>query len=227
MFKWFRSLFVTAGMMVMLVLWSAGDAMCADFRAVLMFSRGDQPPENCGEAFSCGELARLDVDLGELGRFTLLLDARAARMQVFSWKLNTYVDIPVEGDGHDWRELIKSAASLIMPQSMGLVDIVEKERLFLEEERLDGYRAKKYREVFELSFMGTFRTVTLEVWESEAFAPFPLKAVLLDPRPGKEGRVWLASAEKGKIPPDLFRLPEKATRYGSVMELLLNVLTVR
>jgi hypothetical protein len=197
----------------------------ADFRAGIEYSDSGREARTCGTAAASGTRARMDVELGRVGVFTLLTDVESRQMYVLSQKLKAYVKVPVEGDPRSWRDLVASASSAIMPQSLGLVGIRETEREELGREQVQGYSAEKSRSVFEISFMGTVRQITVDVWENGLFAPFPLKVSVLESRNSREGSAWLTDIEAARTPDAELAVPEEFTRYTSVMDLLLFALT--
>lgn len=197
----------------------------ADFQAGIEYRDGDRPARTCGMAAASAERARMDVDLGRVGVFTLLVDMEEHQMRVLSQKLKAYVQVPVVGDPRSWRDLVASASAGLMPQSLGLVSISETSREELGRESIQGYTAQKSRSVFEISFMGTVRQVTVEVWENSVFSPFPLKVRVPESRSRYEGSAWLADIGAVRMPEDELTVPEGFTRYTSVMDLLLFALT--
>ena len=58
----------------------------ADFRAGIEYSDRGRDSRSCGSAASSGAGARMDVDLGRVGVFTLLVDMEGRRMSVLSQK---------------------------------------------------------------------------------------------------------------------------------------------
>lgn len=195
------------------------------FRADLLCVNGGSPEFRCGDVMAGRSHARLDVMLDKAGGFRVLVDAKEKVLRVLSEKLKAYVEIPVAGDVESWQDLLASAASAVMPQSMGLISLYEKESEALGKVRLNGYAADRSRHVFEASFMGTSRTFTIEVWEHEKFQPFPLKAELEGRTGVSRGIVRLSGVKKGPVPEQDFSLPLDCTRYSSVIDLLLYALT--
>ena len=153
---------------------SAWAAAYADFRSDVQYRIGGKSVHACGAAMSSGHYSRLDLDLGKAGAFTLLIDSRNHMLRVLSQRLKAYVEIPVSGDPRDWRSLVKSAAAAVMPQSMGMISLQEKEVTPIGKDNWQGYSVRKTRNVFEAGFMGSTRRFTVEVWENEAFSPFPM-----------------------------------------------------
>lgn len=200
-------------------------ASYADFRADVRYQEEKRLEKICGLAQVSGGQARLDVRLGKAGDFVLLADMDDRTLRVLSQRLNAYVEIPVSGDPRNWRDLVESASAAIMPQTLGMVSIEEKARETLGCELVQGYRAEKSRSVFELGFMGSFKRVTVVVWENESFAPFPLKMSLLASKDTREGNAWLSDITLERAPKSTFTLPEGSTRYTSIMDLLLYALT--
>ena len=172
-----------------------------------------------------GELARLDVRLGKAGDFTLLVDMTGRKMSVLSQRLKAYVQTDIAGDAHSWRDLVRSASSVLLPQTFGMVFFQEKSCTELEREQVQGYEALKSRFVFTLGFMGSFREITVDVWDSKEFAPFPLKAEILEDARTRGGKAWLASIEAVREGKELFLLPEGYTRFTSVLDLILYALS--
>lgn len=197
----------------------------ADFTADVEYSDSGRGARTCGTATASGAKARMDVNLGRVGVFTLLTDTESRQMYALSQKLKAYVQVPVEGDPRNWRDLVASASAAIMPQSLGLVGIKETVREELGHEQVQGYSAQKSRSVFEISFMGTVRQITVDVWENGLFAPFPLKVSVLESRNSREGSAWLTDIEAARTPDAELAVPEEFTRYTSVMDLLLFALT--
>ncbi|WP_446424146.1 hypothetical protein [Mailhella sp.] len=222
-----RALLLAAALALSLTL---GDAPAsaspyADFTAAIEYSDSGREARPCGTAAAAGAKARMDIDLGRVGVFTLLIDTESRQLYVLSQKLKAYVLVPVEGDPRNWRDLVASASAVIMPQSLGLVGIRETEREDLGRESVQGYPAQKSRSVFEISFMGTVRQIGVEVWENSVFAPFPLKVRVPESRNSREGSAWLADIEAARMPDAELAVPEEFTRYTSVMDLLLFALT--
>ena len=194
-------------------------------RAELLYQKEGGEPRRGGEAMVCGRHARLDVQLGKAGLFTLLVDGEAGKMQVLSQRLKGYVESRVEGEGRNWRELVRSASAVLMPQTLGMVSFEEKSYRELGRESVEGYEALKSRCVFSLGFMGSYRDITVDVWESEAFAPFPLKVAVLDDKSTQGGAAWLDAVQPLKEGRDAFLLPAGYTRFGSVLDLILYALS--
>jgi len=135
------------------------------------------------------------------------------------------VESRVEGEGKSWRELVRSASAVLMPQTLGMVSFEEKSYRELGRESVEGYEALKSRCVFSLGFMGSYRDITVDVWESEAFAPFPLKVTVLDDKSTQGGAAWLEAVQPLKEGRAAFLLPAGYTRFGSVLDLILYALS--
>ena len=197
----------------------------ADFRADIQFQREGREVRTCGAAISSGPFARMDLDLGRAGEFSLIVDTREHMLRVLSHRLRAYVEIPVSGDPRDWRTLVKSAAAAVMPQSMGMVSLQEKETVSLGKDSWQGYAVQKSRSVFEAGFMGSVHRFTIEVWENEVFAPFPMRASSAETSATHAGSAWLMNIAAEQSSHNMFSIPENFTRYTSVMDLLLYALT--
>ena len=197
----------------------------ADFRSDIQVRVDGKPLRTCGTAMSSGDFARMDLDLGSAGAFTLLVDTREHMMRVLSRRLKAYVEIPVLGDPRDWRSLIKSAAAAVMPQSMGMISLQEKESSVIGRDNWQGYAVVKTRNVFEAGFMGNVRRFTVEVWEYDAFAPFPMRARAEETSATHGGVAALTNIVAEQAADSMFRIPEEFTRYSSVMDLFLYALT--
>jgi len=207
--------------------YAAGEAASssADFNAQIQYRVGEKPSHVCGTASSVQNFARMDVDLRKTGRLSILVDMRAGRMQAVAHTLKAYAEIPVTGDPRNWRDLLKSISSVLMPQSLGMVGLVEKETKYLGKASWQGFSARKSRVVFEASFMGKNRTFPLEVWESSVFAPFPLRIIAPETKETYGGSAWLSNIEATENSEQFFKVPEGYTRYPSVMDLFLYALT--
>lgn len=197
----------------------------ADFRAGVEYRDGDRAPRKGGSAKVSGELARLDVRLGKAGYFTLLVDMQGGRIQVLSQKLRAYVETSVEGDAHSWRELVRGASSVLLPQTLGMVSFQERSCQEQGREMWNGFEAVKSRCVFTLGFMGSYRDITFDVWESSDIVPFPLKVEVLEDGRTRGGSACLADMEPVKSPEEDFLVPEKYTRFTSVLDLILYALS--
>lgn len=200
-------------------------AAYADFRADIQYRIDGKIVKNCGTALSSGPYARMDLDLGSAGTFTLLVDSREHMLRVLSQRLKAYVEIPVAGNPRDWRSLVKSAAAAVMPQSMGMISLQEKESSPLGKDNWQGYAVQKTRNVYEAGFMGTVHRFTLEVWENEAFAPFPMHAMADETSATHGGSAWLTNIVAEQASQSMFLIPEGFTRYSSVMDLFLYAMT--
>ena len=219
----------TAGIAVFLlclvVSASGAYAAYADFRADVQFQREGKIVRTCGSAMSSGPFARMDIDFDKAGRFSFIVDTREHMLRVLSHSLKAYVEIPVFGDPRNWRTLVKSAAAAVMPQSMGMISLQEKETVSLGRDNWQGYSVQKFRSVFEAGFMGSIHRFTLEVWENEAFAPFPLYASSAETSATHAGSAWLSNIAAEQSSQTMFRIPDSFTRYASVMDLFLYALT--
>ncbi|WP_418765590.1 hypothetical protein [Mailhella sp.] len=213
------------GLAVCLSAGSAQAAAYADFRSDVQYRLDGKAVKTCGSAMSSGSSSRLDLDLGSAGAFSLLVDANERMMRVLSHRLKAYVEIPVSGDPRDWRNLVKSAAAAVMPQSMGMISLQEKECTPLGKDNWQGYSVRKSRNVFDVSFMGSVHRFTIEVWENEAFAPFPMHAAAEETRATHGGTAWLTNIVAEQAAQSMFQIPEGFTRYTSVMDLFLYALT--
>ena len=204
---------------------SAYAAAYADFRSDVQCRIDGKSVRTCGAAMSSGEYSRLDLDLGKAGGFTLLIDSRNHMLRVLSQRLKAYVEIPVSGDPRDWRSLVKSAAAAVMPQSMGMISLQEKEVTPIGKDNWQGYAVRKTRNVFEAGFMGSTRRFTVEVWENEAFSPFPMHVRAEETDATHGGAAWLTNIVAEQASQSMFRIPEGFTRYSSVMDLFLYALS--
>ena len=206
---------------------AAGESLSpsADFNAEIQYRLDGKPTHVCGMASSIQEYARMDLDLQKTGKLSLLVDMRAGRMQIVAHRLKAYVEIPVKGNPRNWRDLLKSASSILMPQSLGMVSLVEKETKYLGKASWQGFSTKKSSVVFEASFMGKTRTFSLEIWESPVFAPFPLRVIAPETRENYGGNAWLSNIEATENIEEFYKVPEGFNRYPSVMDLFLYALT--
>ena len=197
----------------------------ADFRAHIEYKDGERAAARSGAAMASHRHARLDVRLGKAGDFTLLVDMEARKMRVLSQRLKAYVEADVQGDPRSWRDLLQSASAVLMPQSLGLVSLDLKEREELGRESAQGYTASRSRNVFTLGFMGSYRDISVTVWENDAFAPFPLKAEVAEDKRTRGGSVFLTEIVSVREKEELFLVPHDFTCYTSVMDLLLFAIT--
>ena len=200
-------------------------ATYADFRADIEYRREGGAVRHCGSAMSSGNYARMDVDLGSAGAFALIVDTQQNMLRVLSYRLKAYVEIPVSGDPRNWRHLVQSAAAAVMPQSMGMISLQEKEYTPLGKDNWQGYPVHKTRNVYEAGFMGSVRRFTLEVWENEAFSPFPMHAMADETSATHGGSAWLTNIVAEQASQSMFNIPEDFTRYSSVMDLFLYALS--
>ena len=200
-------------------------AAYADFRSDIEVRVDGKAVKTCGSTMSAGSFARMDLDLGSAGGFALIVDTQQRMLRVLSARLKAYVEIPVSGDPRDWRALVKSAAAAVMPQSMGMITLQEKECTPLGKDNWQGYAVQKSRSVFEAGFMGSVHRFTVEVWENEAFAPFPMHARAEETRATHGGSAWLTNIVAEQAAQAMFQIPDDYTRYTSVMDLFLYALT--
>lgn len=223
----FRAIFLAASFLLAALFtpFSSGAAPHADFRAALEYKDGKHPVKNCGSSAVSGELARLDVRLGKAGYFTLLVDMQGGRMRVLSQKLKAYVETAVEGDAHSWRDLVRSASSVMIPQTLGMVSFQEQSCQEQGKERWNGIEAVKSRCVFKLGFMGSYRDITFDVWESRDIVPFPLKVEVIEDGRTRGGSAWLEGIETAASPEKDFLVPKDFTRFTSVLDLILYALS--
>lgn len=199
-------------------------APAADFQADLLYSDSDTKPRKGGTAMAQGTQARLDVRLGKAGDFTLLVDREARRMRVLSQRLKGYVETTAEGPLDSWRDILRNASSVLMPQTLGMVSLAEKSSSALGRERLEGLEAEKSRHVFTLGFLGSFRDLTVVVWENARVSPFPLKAEVVEDERTESGAIWLGSIKDAPASAD-FAVPAGFTRFTSILDLLLYALS--
>ena len=178
-----------------------------------------------GKAMLVGSKARLDARLGKAGQFTLLVDREASKMQLLSHRLKGYVESKVDGRAQNWRDIVRSVSSMLMPQTLGMVSFEEKLCIEQGREIVQGYDAVKSRCVFTLGFMGSYRTITMDVWESSAFAPFPLKVSVIGDKETHGAVVWFENVQSAKEEVS-FLPPEGYTRFSSVLDLILYAITL-
>ena len=114
---------------------------------------------------------------------------------------------------------------MLMPQTLGMVSFEEKSCIEQGRELVQGYEAVKSRCVFTLGFMGSYRSITMEVWESPAFAPFPLKVSVIGDKNTHGAVVWFEGIKPLKEEVDFFP-PEGYTRFSSVLDLILYAITL-
>lgn len=225
-----RSLRLSGLLVAFFVFASLFAPFCAEagtekIHAELCYQEEGKDVRRGGEAILAGSKARLDARLGKAGQFTLIVDRAAAKMQLLSHRLKGYVESKLDGSAQNWRDIVRSASSMLMPQTLGMVSFEEKSCIEQGRERLLGYEAVKSRCVFTLGFMGSFRTITMEVWESPAFAPFPLKVSVVGDKDTHGAEVWFEDIKPMKEEGD-FLPPEGYTRFSSVFDLILYVLTL-
>ncbi len=200
-------------------------ATYADFRADIEYRREGGAVRHCGSAMSSGHYARMDVDLGSAGAFALIVDTQQNMLRVLSYRLKAYVEIPVSGDPRNWRHLVQSAAAAVMPQSMGMISLQEKEYTPLGKDNWQGYPVRRSRVVFEAGFMGSVNRFTLEVWENAAFSPFPMHATSQETRATHAAGAWLMNIAAEQSSRSMLEIPQGFTRYTSIMDLFLYALT--
>ena len=200
------------------------DAAAQGLRAELRYQEEGKNVRVGGEAAVSGKKARLDSRLGKAGLFTLLVDREAGKMQVLSHRLKGYVETHLDGEARSWRDLVRSASAVLMPQTFGLVSFDEKSCKELGRERVEGYEAVKSHCVFTLGFMGAYRDIAMDVWEGPDFAPFPLKVVVIGDHKTRGAEIWFSGIQAMKGKGD-FHLPEGYTRFGSVLDLILFALS--
>ena len=172
-----------------------------------------------------GNKARLDARLGKAGQFTLLVDREAGKMQLLSHRLKGYVQSKVDGGAQSWRDIVRSASAMFMPQTLGMVSFEEKLCIEQGREQVQGCEAVKSRCVFMLGFMGSYRTITMDVWENPAFAPFPLKVSVIGDKDTHGVEVWFENVQPAKDDVS-FLPPEGYTRFSSVLDLILYAITL-
>ena len=206
--------------------YDASASVRADFRADVLYQEGDKEPRTCGMVRASGPFVRLDVQLGKAGDFSFILDEKSKHLYVLSLSLKAYVDIPATGDARDWRDLIKSASTAVMPQSLGLIAAEEIESQPLGRDSWKGYAVNKSRSVFAFTFMGSVRRFTMEIWENEAFAPVPLRARVDETKDTYAGSAWLDNITAEQSAASVFQIPENFTRYTSVLDMLLYALSL-
>lgn len=197
----------------------------ADFRADIAYRQEGKSSRHCGSAMSSGRYARMDLDLGSAGAFALIVDTQEHLLRVLSYRLQAYVEIPVSGDPRNWRHLVQSAAAAVMPQSMGMISLQEKEYTPLGKDNWEGYPVHKSRVVFEAGFMGSVNRFTLEVWENEVFSPFPMRAFSEETRTTHAASAALVNIAAELSSLSMFQIPQGFTRYTSIMDLVLYALT--
>ena len=194
------------------------------FSADVMAKIGKKPSHVCGTASASEGRARLDVETRHAGRFFLVVDAHQKSMRVASERLKAYVDIPVSGDPRNWRDLLKSAAAVVAPQSLGMINVTETARKKKGKTTLHGYAAQRSVSVFDVVFMGKTRRFEVEVWENPFFAPFPMQAACAETKETWPGKAWLTRVTADARDDGYYEVPEGYTRYASVMELVLYAL---
>lgn len=218
-------LLLCVGAVLLVAVTSAQAAAYADFRADIVARVDGKAEKNCGMVMASGPGARMDLDLGSAGAFSILVDDREHMLRVLSHRLKAYVEIPVSGDTRNWRHLVKSAAAAVMPQSMGMISLQEKETVPLGKDNWQGYAVTKSRTLFEASFMGSVHRFSIEVWENDAFAPFPMRASAEETRATHGGTAALVNIVAEQAARSMFLVPEGFTRYTSVLDLLLYAIT--
>ena len=199
-------------------------AVQSGFQADVLYADSAREPRKGGTVMTSGEQARIDVRLEKAGEFSLIVDMQGRRMQVLSQKLKGYVETSIEGEPHSWRDLFRSVSSMLLPQTLGLVSLQEKSSEDMGRERIQGLDAVKSRHVFTLGFLGSYRDISVIVWEHPAVAPFPLKAEVLEDDRTRGASVWLGNVRPVPGPEDRFFLPEGFSRFTSVLDLILYAL---
>ncbi len=222
-----RTVHLLLAVLAAVLLWMtpAVAAPHADFHATLVYEDEGGPARACGFAMTAGSCARLDVRLGMAGEFTMLVDMEARMVRVLSQRLKAYVETELVGDPRNWRDLVRSCSAILLPQTLGMVSLEEKERKVLGSEVVQGYAAERSRNVFRLGFLGSYRNITVDVWESDILVPFPLKAEVLASRETRKGSAYLTDITPSKEGEELFCVPEGFTRYSSVLDLILYALS--
>ena len=193
--------------------------------AELCYQEDGKDVRRGGEAMLAGKKARLDARLGKAGQFTLLVDKEAGKMQLLSHRLKGYVESKVDGNAQSWRDIVRSVSSMLMPQTLGMVSFEEKLCIDQGREQVQGCEAVKSRCVFMLGFMGSYRTITMDVWENPAFAPFPLKVSVIGDKNTHGVEVWFENVQPAKDDVS-FLPPEGYTRFSSVLDLILYAITL-
>lgn len=222
---WRALLLAVCAVVTFLAVPVGGSASALDgYRADLLCSEGKEAGWTVGSVMATGKLARLDVDLGKAGLFTLLVDGDAGRMRVLSQMLKGYAETSLEGDPHNWRDILRSASSMLLPQTLGMVSLLEKSSEELGREKLAGYEAAKSLHVFTLGFMGSFRDITVLVWEHPDVAPFPLKVQIVEDSRTRSGSAWLGNICAESVEGEKFSVPQGYTRFTSVLDLILYAL---
>ena len=201
------------------------EAVAETVRAELCYQEEGKDIRHGGEAVLAGNKSRLDARLGKAGLFTLLVDRESGKMQLLSHRLKGYVESKVDGSAQNWRDLVRSVSSMLMPQTLGMVSFEEKLCIEQGREQVQGCEAVKSRCVFMLGFMGSYRTITMDVWESPAFAPLPLKVSVIGDKDTRGADVWFEGLKPLKEEVDFFP-PEEYTRFSSVLDLILYAITL-
>ena len=209
----------------LLISFSAQAAVLEDYRALLKCQDGAREAQSVGRVMTNGSHGRLDVRLGKAGDFSLLIDSEEKKLRVLSHRLKAYVESALEGDAQSWRGIVHSVSTVLLPQTLGIVSLQEKSCQELGRERVGRHGAEKSRCVFTLGFMGSYRDITVDVWDSKAFAPFPLKVEVIEDEKTRGGKAWLADIEAVREGKELFLLPEGYTRFTSVLDLILYALS--
>jgi hypothetical protein len=201
------------------------EAVAETIRAELCYQEEGKDVRHGGEAMLAGNKSRLDARLGKAGLFTLLVDRESGKMQLLSHRLKGCVESKLDENARNWRDIVRSVSSMLMPQTLGMVSFEEKSCIEQGRERVQGYEAVKSRCVFTLGFMGSFRTITMEVWESPVFAPFPLKVSVIGDRDTHGAVLWFEKVQPVKEEVS-FLPPEGYTRFSSVLDLILYAITM-
>lgn len=197
----------------------------ADFRADIEYKKDGSAARHCGSAISSGRYARMDAVLDKSGTFSFILDTQRNMLLVLSYNLNAYVEIPVPSNERSWRGMVQSVAASVMQQSMGMVSLQEKEYKALGKGSWQGYPVKKSRAVFEGGFMGKLNRFTLEVWENDAFSPFPMRVAAQETRHTHAAEAYLTNIVAEQSSPAVFEVPNNFTRCDSMLDFVLYALT--
>ncbi len=194
------------------------------FSSDVLVKVGKKPASVYGTASAGGGRSRLDITTHNAGMFFLVVDAENKTMRVASERLKAYVEVPVAGDPQNWRDLLKSAAAVIAPQSLGMINIQESERKSRGRSILNGYSAERSSSVFDVTFMGRQQRFKVNVWENRFFAPFPMQVAVAETKDTWPGKASLVHVTADDHDPEYFEIPDGYTRYASVMELVLYAL---
>jgi hypothetical protein len=198
------------------------------YRATVVLREPGLAPKPCGSVAVFGNLARLDVFLGEAGMFRALIRPDQNALYLVSENMRAYAAVPVYGDETDLRELGQRVADSLMPFGLPLLSLREDGRQTLGPATWNGYEATKVQGRFVADFMGLSGAISLTAWENAGFAPFPLRLEEIrapdDPVPTGNS-VELADIRPGGLNEEHFALPEGYARHSSAAEMLLYVLS--